>query len=281
MLLPQGCSRIITLGPQGTFSDLAAQRIRPPSASCHYVRTFAEALLEASERQDTVAVVPIENSVAGTVVPVQDALVRWSLRILGEINVSVRYGLLANVVPENAETLFAHPQAFEQTSDFQAHHLPEARPVFTDSNIDSGVRFLKEVDQPGFSGAAIVPLSFAEQNPDYLKQSDIQDYLNNTTRFLVVGPGQPEPAFDFTRTKTSVFIECSEDRAGLLYELLSVFNRFHINLCRLESRPSKKVPWMYVFYVDFYNSSETPSCLDALAASPFQFRILGSYDSLD
>ncbi|MDP7317112.1 MAG: prephenate dehydratase domain-containing protein, partial [SAR324 cluster bacterium] len=174
-----------------------------------------------------------------------------------------------------------HPQAFEQTSDFQAHHLPEARPVFTDSNIDSGVRFLKEVDQPGFSGAAIVPLSFAEQNPDYLKQSDIQDYLNNTTRFLVVGPGQPEPAFDFTRTKTSVFIECSEDRAGLLYELLSVFNRFHINLCRLESRPSKKVPWMYVFYVDFYNSSETPSCLDALAASPFQFRILGSYDSLD
>lgn len=281
MMLPQGCSRITTLGPQGTFSDFAAQRILPPSASCHYVRTFAEALFEASERPDTVAVVPIENSVAGTVVPVQDALVRTRLRVLGEINVPVRYGLLANVAPEKAETLFAHPQAFEQTSDFQACHLPQARPAFTDSNIDSGVRFLKEVGQPGFAGAAIVPLSFAEQHPNCLKHSDIQDYANNTTRFLVVGPDQPDADFDFSRAKTSVFIEFSEDRAGLLYELLSVFNRFHINLCRLESRPSKKVPWMYVFYVDFYNSSETQPCLDALEASWFQFRILGSYDSLD
>jgi len=281
MLLPQGCSRIITLGPEGTFSDLAAQRVLQPSVSCHYVRTFAEALLEASERQDTVAVVPVENSVAGTVVPIQDALVRWNLRIFGEVSVQVRYGLLANVAPESVEILFVHPQAFEQTSDFQAHHLPQARPVFTDSNIDSGVRFLKEVDQLGFAGAAIVPFSFGEQNTDYLKHSDIQDYPNNTTRFLVVGPGQPEPAFDFSRTKTSVFIEFSEDRAGLLYELLSVFNRFHINLCRLESRPSKKVPWMYVFYVDFYNSSETQSCLDTLAASQFQFQVLGSYDPLD
>ena len=230
-----------------------------------------------SKEPDTAAVVPIENSVAGIVAQVQDLLVSEKLMIVAEINLPVRYALLANELLEKVATHFAHPQAFEQTSKFTAHHLPRSNVAFSNSNVDSGVRFIEEAQQHK-PVAAIVPLSFAEKFPEYLYSTDIQDYKSNTTRFIVVQKEKDKLTLDLTQQKTSLFVEFSEDRAGLLYELLSIFNRYHINLCRLESRPSKDKPWFYVFYIDFTNNQNSQQCLETLENSSFQCKVLGSYN---
>ena len=108
------CSQIYTLGPQGTFSDEATQKVRNSGASVSYTSTFIEALFKVTEDPDSIAVVPIENSVAGTVAQVQDSLVRNDLVILGEINLLVEYALLANVELEQVESCFAPTRRIEQ-----------------------------------------------------------------------------------------------------------------------------------------------------------------------
>ncbi len=267
---------IYTLGPAGTFSDEAAQKVAGPDSKIIYTRTFSETLFKASQQPQAVAVVPIENSVAGIVDQVQDLLLTEDMIIWAEINLPVRYALIANVPMDQVKTHFAHPQANGQTASFAAHHLSESLVEFTHSNVESGVLFLQalEKDDPV---AAVVPMSYAENHPEYVKAEDIQDYKNNTTRFLVVQKRNEAYAPDFSYQKTSIFVEFEEDRAGLLYELLSIFNQHNINLCRLESRPSKRIPWFYVFYVDFTNNKQTQMCLQALDQVSVKYTMLGSY----
>ncbi len=279
-MMTEAASIIYTLGPEGTFSDEAARLAFSSDHPIRYTRTFQEAVLSVSQEPGSVGVVPVENSVAGTIAPIQDALVSDHLCVIGEVIVPVRYSLLLQGAPEAASTCFAHPQAYEQTSQFLAKHLPQARCVFSDSNVDSGVRFLAALEEPGFQGAAVVPTSFAEKHPAHVFREGIQDYSNNTTRFLVVRRMAAEESFDFSRNKTSIFVELHEDRSGLLYELLSTFKRHGINLCRLESRPSKTIPWAYVFYMDFYNTTGVEACLESLLQSQFRIRVLGSYDQM-
>ena len=245
------CSQIITLGPKGTFSDEAAQKICGEGVIVTYTGTFAEALFRVTEEPDSVAVVPIENSVAGTVAQVQDSLVNNKLVILGEINLLIEYSLLANVAPENVKLCYAHPQALEQSSKFLSKNLAASQNQLTRSNVDSGIQFLEAIKSDNKALAAIVPASFADSYPEWKVASEIQDYHNNTTRFLIVRPRRENEEHDFLRKKTSLYVEFQEDRSGLLYELLSVFNLFQINLCRLESRPAKDTPWAYVFLCGF------------------------------
>lgn len=270
-------SSVFTLGPAGTFSDEASQKICTSPPTIVYTQTFAEAFILLSKEPGAGAVVPIENSVAGIVAQVQDMLVSEELHIVAEILLPVRYALLVKDPLDQIVVHYAHPQAFEQTSQFTAQHFPQSNVEFSKSNVDSGMRFLEAMGE-NKAAAAIVPLSFAEKYPQYLHSQDIQDYSSNTTRFLVVQ--KPPPPLDLTQQKTSLFIEFQDDRAGLLYKLLSIFNRFHINLCRLESRPAKNTPWFYVFYVDFLNNENSQACLEVLRNSPFECRILGSYNTV-
>ena len=225
--------------------------------------------------------VPVENSVAGTVAQVQDSLVKNNLVILGELNLLIEYALLANADLESIKYYFAHPQALEQSIRFISKNLGQAQSKLSMSNVDSGIQFLSAVGSGDSDVAAIVPLSFAKDNKKWIHSSGIQDYKNNTTRFLVVRSRDSNEQLDFSRKKTSLLIEFQEDRSGLLYQLLSVFNLFQINLCRLESRPAKDTPWAYNFFVDFYNSKDTKKCLDALSSSNFCYKVLGSYDLFD
>jgi len=275
------CSQIFTLGPEGTFSDEAAQKICGDGVVITYTGTFAEALFRVTEVPDSVAVVPIENSVAGTVAQVQDSLVSNKLVILGEINLLIEYSMLANDALEDVKLCFAHPQALEQSSKFLSTNLTEPQNQLTRSNVDSGIQFLQAINSDKGALAAIVPASFADSYPEWKVASGIQDYHNNTTRFLVVRSRQENEEYDFSRKKTSLYVEFQEDRSGLLYELLSVFNLFQINLCRLESRPAKDTPWAYVFYVDFYNTEHTKACLDAMQVTKFNYKVIGSYDLVD
>ena len=278
---PDNYSQIFTLGPEGTFSDEAAKKICGNGVIVTYTGTFAEALFRVTKDPDSVAVVPIENSVAGTVAQVQDSLVSNKLVILGEMNLLIEYSLIANVAPEDVKLCYAHPQALEQSIKFLSKNLTDSQNQLTRSNVDSGIQFLQAINSDKGALAAIVPASFADSYPEWKVATGIQDYHNNTTRFLVVRPSQENEEHDFSRKKTSLYVEFQEDRSGLLYELLSVFNLFQINLCRLESRPAKDTPWAYVFYVDFYNTEHIEACLDVMRVTKFNFKVLGSYDLIN
>ena len=197
-MLFNDCTQIFTLGPQGTFSDEAAQKIIRSGVGVTYTTTFVDALLRVTEDDNSVAVVPVENSVAGTVSQVQDSLVSNDLLILGEINLLVEYALLANTDLESVDCYFAHPQALEQSIQFISKNLSQAQSKLTMSNIDSGIQFLEAVDSGTSSVAAIVPVSFAEENQKWKHAYGIQDYQNNTTRFLVVRSRRLDEQLNFS-----------------------------------------------------------------------------------
>lgn len=271
--------KVFTLGPAGTFSDQAARQVCSNFDAIHYTKNFNEAIVRVAETPNSVAVVPIENSVAGTVTQIQDALVTEELIILDEFPMRIRYALLANAPLQQVTQFFAHEQAYGQTLQYTARHLCSADHIYTRSNTDSATQFFSTSEQR-IPQAAIVPINLVEEHQDFVVAQDIQDYPNNTTRFVVVRKREDKEQLDFRQRKTSLFIEFETDRAGLLYEMLSIFNAYRINLCRLESRPSKRIPWSYVFFVDLYNNQESQRCLSDLEHSGFRAKILGCYDSL-
>ena len=270
---------IVSLGPPGTFSDEAAHVVANDQSVIEYKRTFPETLGQVAQNPDQIAVVPIENSVAGIVDQVQDMLVAKDLVIVGEVNIEVRYALLSAVPLDAVSKFYAHPQTNGQTLAYTSQNLPGAVVEFTHSNVESGEMFLKAVEQ-GEPFAAIVPLSFSKNHPEVTRATDIQDFPNNTTRFVVVRRRSTDHVPDLNSEKTSIMVEFHADRSGLLYELLLIFKKHEINLCRLESRPSKVTPWFYVFYVDFTNNDNTAKCIKDLKDSPFNCTFLGSYSDL-
>ncbi len=275
--------RLYTLGPEGTFSDQAARMVGDAWGGAPlpilYTRTLPEVLAKTEADPRGLGVVPIENSDAGTVIPVQEGLVKHRLTIVAELGLRVRFSLLASRPPAEVKTLLSQPVAYDQCTEFVTRHLPEAKVTFTNSNIESLERFLAALASEPV--AAVVPYDAGEQFPGQLLHADIQNFANNTTRFVVVRQRRERENFDYARHKGSVYIEPVEDRPGLLFSLLSVFNTHALNLCRLESRPDKITPWKYVFFLDFNNGPGSSQCVQDLMATGHRITVLGSYDALE
>jgi prephenate dehydratase len=277
--------QIYLLGPEGTFSDQAARRFREflarsgeaKMAALSYTRSIPEALEHASQHPLSRAVTPIENSESGMVVVTQDHLARHNLFIDWEISVRVRFRILSDVPLAEVNGLFVHPVALEQCDTFVARQLPRACPTFTRSNIDSAVRW-RDAPKTGRT-AAIVPFDHPAGRTAFVDLPDIQNDQQNTTRFVVAHSGRGiQP--DYTRTKTSILISPDADRPGLLFEMLSVFKKHNINLCRIESRPARTRPWAYVFYLDITNNAATADAMRDLFAGRWTVTVLGTYSEL-
>ena len=284
---------IFALGPEGTFSDQAARRAREglggedpgrDGVPIQYTHTIPEVLVSVEADPEAWGVIPIENSVAGTVGQAQDGLLGHHVTIIREFALRVRYSLMASAPLPRVKRVLAHPQALDQCAEYLAKHLPQAEGEFTRSNMDSGERFLELAGREPV--AALVPIEFGEAHPEHCAARDVQTYQNNMTRFLVVRRAREPERHDFRRRKTTICIapraeEGHEDRPGLLHELLSIFYKYRINLARLESRPSKTRPWAYVFFIDFTNNPHSEQCLAELRQTSATVTVLGSYDALE
>jgi len=275
-------AQVITLGPKGTFSNQAASVVvGDSSASIKYTSTLPEICMLAAGDAHALGVIPIENSSSGIVGPTQDSLVENEVVVVAELQIQVSYGLVSRVPVEEVETFYCHKVAFDQVMSFTAKKLSQAKVHFVDSNMDAAFHFARSGQDEKV--AAVMPLVVAQK--DEILQGEIvaegiEDYQNNCTRFLVVR--KPEEGYqpDFGRQKTSLVIESHEDRHSLLFEILREFHVFGLNLCRLESRPSKVHRWQYRFFIDFINNHRTEPCLAALAELGISYKVLGSYDSL-
>jgi prephenate dehydratase len=275
--------KIYILGPEGTFSDHAARRLNEHLAksgetpTLSYTRSIPEALELASRDERSRAVAPIENSETGTVVATQDHLAKFGLFIEWEMSVKIRLTFISDAPAAEVRRLYVHPVAQGQCDVFIAKQLPNVELDSTRSNVDSGIRW--SASSPGEKTAAIVPWDYNPSRAPSVRIADVQNDEQNTTRFVVARSGG-DKAGDFSRAKTSLLIEPDADRPGLLFEILSVFRKHGINLCRIESRPARTHPWAYVFYMDITNNEKSAEAVQELLAGRWNVVLLGTFDAL-
>jgi chorismate mutase/prephenate dehydratase len=259
------------LGPEATFTHQAA--IRRFGASLLYApqKTITDVFTEVSKHRADYGVVPVENSTEGVVTHTLDMFVDSDLKIVAQIVLPVQHCLLANCPRAQIKKLYAHPQALGQCRTWVQTNLPRAEIVETSSNARSAELAAKET-----GAAAIAGILASERYDVPVLDYDIQDNVDNATRFLVLGRQSSPPTGD---DRTSLMFSVM-DRVGALYHALAAFRRCRINMTKIESRPSKRKAWEYFFFVDCQGHMEdrrVAKAISLLGEHCSYVKVLGSY----
>lgn len=261
----------VTLGPAGTYSHRAARAVVDEVSFRESVTDIVEAVSDGGFER---GVIPVENSIEGSVTESLDALVEYEVAVIREIVTPIRHALLAE--SEEFEVVASHSQALAQCRGF----LDTEYPGVALEAVASTARGVQRAREDS-SIAAIGHPDNAHDGLEVLAE-DIQDRSSNTTRFFVIAP--PEQG-GIAGGKTSVIIYPKQDYAGLLLELLEAFADRDINLTRIESRPSGTRLGDYLFHLDFaagLYEDRTADALDdveGIIASDGWVKRLGSYDT--
>jgi len=224
-------------------------------------------------------VIPVENSTEGVVSHTLDSFIGSPLKICAEILVPIEQCLLVRrgLKESQIERVYSHPQALAQCRTWLHANLPKCALVETSSTADAARSAHSDA-----AGAAIASeLAARVYNLEVLRQP-IQDQNDNTTRFLVVGRHEPPPSGE-GGFKTSLLLVLP-DSAGALYKILQPLSEAGINLTKIESRPSKKKAWDYIFFLDLdghHQDEKIAETLAVLAKKCQLFQVLGSYRRAD
>lgn len=265
--------RLSFLGPRGTFSEAAARRVGPDAELIPESSITAVTVAVTEERADE-AVVPIENSLEGSVTETLDLLVHsLDLRIRQELVLPIEHCL---IVPPGADlasitTVYSHPQALAQCRRYLERTLPKAQATATLSTAQAVERALA-----GSGAAAIAPRRAAEIHGAAILAAGVQDDDRNSTRFVVLAKADAAPSGD---DKTSIAFNV-DDRPGALVDIMQRFAAAGINLTKIESRPARETLGVYVFLLDCNGHRLEPPLavlLGELAARTNWLKILGSY----
>lgn len=248
---------IAYLGPAGTFTHEAAERRFGSSVTYLPTRSIPEVFAAAEKGHADYGVVPVENSTEGVVTHTLDMFVDSELKVCAEISLAVSQHLLSNSGLAEIARVYSHPQAIAQCRGWLMQNLPAAELV----EIASTSRAAQmAAGEPG--SAAISTETAARLYGLEVVARRIEDNAANFTRFLVIGPKMSQRSGS---DKTSLIFSI-KDRVGALHDALDVFLRHSINLTKIESRPSKRKAWDYLFFVDFIGHPEDERVAAALAA---------------
>ena len=265
--------RIAFQGVTGAYSEAAAGKFNP-SADVLARPSFEEVFAAVAEHQATHGILPIENTIGGTIHRNYDLLLEHDLPIVGEVKLSVRHHLivLQGTSIDQVRRIYSHPQGLAQCERY-LRTLKDVEIVATYDTAGSA----KMIKDGGLGDTAAIASERAAQAFGLeVLESGIQDYANNFTRFLLIGRdatplGKPDKT-------TIVFTVANE--AGALFKALSVFALREIDLTKLESRPIPDRPFEYLFYADLAINREEFRCARALmhlAEFAPSVRTLGSY----
>lgn len=267
--------RIAYLGPPGTFTEDAAL-LYDPTAQLLPFPSIAAVASAVDTGMAVEGVVPIENSLEGSVPATLDLLIHEaSLVLRHELALSVDHYLLVKpgVQASEVKVLFSHPQALGQCRRFIDRCFPKVEMMAALSTA-TAVEEMMACPQPA---AAIAAKRAAALYGAEILARSIQDNASNVTRFVVLAHNDHEPTgFD----KTSLCFSVQEDRPGALCEILLEFAERRINLAKIESRPSKESLGKYIFLVDLEGHREDPvvkEALEAIRAKVAMFKVFGSY----
>jgi chorismate mutase/prephenate dehydratase len=266
--------KVAFLGPEGTFTQQAVFKQFGHSVRALPLTTIEEIFHEVEAGTADFGVVPIENSSEGTVNNTLDMFLTSPLSICGEVELRIHHNLMGAMTALGlVERVCAHQQALAQCRGWLAEHLPGVERVPVSSNAE-GARRARDED----GTAAIAPMAAAEVYGLNVLVPEIEDRPDNTTRFLVIGRKTFPPS---GQDKTTLLVSAAHtDAPGALFRLLEPFAREGISMTRIESRPSRRRKWDYVFFIDLEGHAATEPLADVLAKLKGQAslcRVLGSY----
>lgn len=265
--------KVAYLGPEGTFSHMAVKRQFGLSARAIPMKTIASVFEEVERGGADFGVAPVENSTEGMINHTLDSFVDSELRISAEIMLQISLCLLAReeVDLERVERIYSIPVAFAQCRRWLANNLPRATVVESASTAEAA-----RAAHGDARGVAVASEMAAKLYDLRILKRNIEDLTHNVTRFLVLGRQQADST---GRDKTSLLLT-TRDEAGILYRVLGGFAQRGLNMTKIESRPSRRRPWEYVFFVDVDGHERDERVAEALREVRAQcesLKVLGSY----
>ncbi len=260
-------------GERGAYSEAAAKAFFSKEIETVPFPTFAKVLESTISNQTDFSVLPVENSLEGSVGEAYDLLYSTSLNAVGEIYFRIEHCLIGNGKLEEIDTVYSHPQALGQCRDFIQKNKIKTVPTYDTAG---SVKIIKELNKKNISCIASKNASQIYQMPIIAKK--IANNFNNYTRFLVLSK---QTSNETGADKTSIIFSIAH-KPGSLFRIIEKFQKYNINLTKIESRPTKLINWEYYFYVDFEGYTKNPEILkmlDEIKNETLFLKNLGSYPS--
>ena len=263
--------KIAYLGPEGTWTHQAAIKKFGHSVECIPQASFADVFEQVERKRVNYGVVPIENSTEGAVTHTLDLFADSPLKIYGQLMLPIEHTLMANCKREEITEIYSHPQVIAQCRAWLQKNFNEIQPIEKSSSAAAA-----EIAREKKGAAVLGSRLLAEMYELDLLEESIQDIANNTTRFLVISHDTCPPTGN---DRTSIMFSV-RDEPGSLHRALEPFEKFSINMSKIESRPSKRRAWEYFFFVDLAGHCEDEDLSDVinqLSRHCSFVKVLGSY----
>ncbi|MEE2600798.1 MAG: prephenate dehydratase [Thermoproteota archaeon] len=263
--------RVSFQGERGAYSEAALKSFFDDKIETTSCTTFAEALKNTEDNTTDYCVLPIENSLEGSVGESNDLLLSTKLNVVGEIYYRIRHCLIGIGSIKDTDTVYSHPQALGQCRQFIQKHSLKTVPSYDTAG---SVKIIKDLNKTNI--ACIASKRAAEIFDVPIIHQGIEDNTNNYTRFLVLSKEKND---EIERSKTSIIFSVKHE-VGALHKIINEFYQYKVNLTKIESRPNKDTPWEYNFYVDFEGHQDDSSIremLEKLRDNSSFLKILGSY----
>jgi len=264
---------IAFLGPEGTFTQAAALKHFGHSVNTRPLGSISDVFREVESGSCDYGVVPVENSTEGVVSHTLDLFISSPLSINGEVVMRIHHNFLgqAELDRQQVKTVYSHQQSLAQCRRWLDQNFPHAERVAVGSNAEAA-RLASEDS----TAAAIASTEAAALYGLTIHEHNIEDEPGNTTRFLIIGQRQaPSSGED----KTSLLLSTRNESGGL-YRILEPLVEHGISMTRIESRPSRRGVWDYVFFVDILGHQDDKQVAEALTNLSHEAsmcKILGSY----
>ncbi|MFW5450907.1 MAG: prephenate dehydratase [Methylophagaceae bacterium] len=264
--------QVAYLGPEGSYTQAAALKQFGGSIELQAMATIADVFHAVETSVTNYGVVPVENSTEGMVSHTLDRFLSSSLNINGEVSMRIHHYLLSNETDiMSINTIYAHPQALAQCRQWLIKNIPNAELISTSSNSEAAKIVMNTANS-----AAIAANQAAEIYNLSVLASTIEDEADNTTRFIVIGTQAVAPS---GVDKTALLVS-TKNKPGALQTLLKPLSDKGISMTRIESRPSRKGIWEYVFFIDIEGHRRDEAVAEALQIlerESSMCRVLGSY----
>ncbi len=264
--------KIAYLGPEGTFTHSAALKHFGHSVETVTCTGIDQVFRQVQSGSCNYGVVPIENSIEGVVNHTLDLLINFNLKIAGEVELNIHQHLMRKTDSrDNIERIYSHQHSLAQCRNWLDNHFPEVQRIPANSNAEAAR--LAGSDE---HAAAIAGEPAAELYQLYILERNIEDEPDNSTRFLVIGESDALPGGN---DKTSLLFSMPS-RPGSLLQMLTCFADNNVNMTRIESRPSRKGLWEYIFFLDIDGhrlDTNVAAAIQRLETEASMVKILGSY----
>lgn len=260
-------------GTSGSYSEEALYEYFGKNVETYPVKEFEDVFKKMKDDDIQYGVLPIENSSTGAITEVYDLLRKYGLFVVGNMTLKISHNLMAikGSKLKDIKTVYSHPQAFKQSSDFLKKENFELIPYY---NTAVSAELVKE--KATKSNGAIGSKRAADVNGLEIIKENINNNDNNYTRFVIIG--KKLKLKDSHDAISIVF--SSLNRVGSLYDSLDIFKKNNLNMIRIESRPIVEKPWEYFFYIDFegdMNNEHVKDALRHIEENSTYFKLIGNY----